>query len=70
MLPLYVEARNLGLVGSRLGMIVVYTGVLLPLSVFLDAGFLRTLAPEYGRPRASTVRTASRPSCAWSSRPW
>jgi raffinose/stachyose/melibiose transport system permease protein len=46
-LPLYVEARNLGLVGSRIGMIIIYTGVLLPLAVFLYAGFFRTLAPEY-----------------------
>ncbi|GAA1964576.1 carbohydrate ABC transporter permease [Nocardioides panacihumi] len=46
-LPLYVEARNLGLVGSRIGMIVVYTGVLLPLAVFLYAGFFKTLDPEY-----------------------
>lgn len=46
-LPLYVEARNLGLVGTRIGMIIVYTGVLLPLAVFLYAGFFRTLAPEY-----------------------
>ena len=46
-LPLYVEARNLGLVGTRIGMIVVYTGVLLPLAVFLYAGFFKTLAPEY-----------------------
>ena len=28
-------------------MIIIYTGVLLPLSVFLYAGFMRTLAPEY-----------------------
>jgi raffinose/stachyose/melibiose transport system permease protein len=46
-LPLYVEARNLGLVGTRIGMIIVYTGVLLPLAVFLYAGFFKTLAPEY-----------------------
>lgn len=46
-LPLYVEARNLGLIGSRIGMIIVYTGVLLPLAVFLYAGFFRTIAPEY-----------------------
>jgi raffinose/stachyose/melibiose transport system permease protein len=57
-LPLYVEARNLGLVGSRLGMIVVYTGVLLPLAVFLYAGFLRTLAPEYEE--AARIDGASR----------
>ena len=57
-LPLYVEARNLGLVGSRIGMIIIYTGVLLPLSVFLYAGFFRTLAPEYEE--AARIDGASR----------
>ena len=57
-LPLYVEARNLHLVGSRIGMIIIYTGVLLPLSVFLYAGFFRTLAPEYEE--AATIDGASR----------
>ena len=46
-LPLYVEARNLHLTGSRLGMIVLYTGTLLPLAVFLYAAFFRTLSKEY-----------------------
>jgi len=57
-LPLYVEARNLQLVGSRIGMIIIYTGVLLPLAVFLYAGFFRTLAPEYEE--AATIDGASR----------
>ncbi len=57
-LPLYVEARNLHLVGSRVGMIIIYTGVLLPLSVFLYAGFFRTLPPEYEE--AATIDGASR----------
>ena len=57
-LPLYVEAQKLGLVGTRIGMIVIYTGVLLPLSVFLYAGFFRTLAPEYEE--AATIDGASR----------
>jgi raffinose/stachyose/melibiose transport system permease protein len=57
-LPLYVEARNLELVGSKIGMIVIYTGVLLPLSVFLYAGFFRTLPPEYEE--AATIDGASR----------
>src|SRR3954462_1282152 len=42
--PLYVEARNLGLVGTPWGMIVIYTGVLKPLSVFLYGGFFRNPA--------------------------
>jgi raffinose/stachyose/melibiose transport system permease protein len=57
-LPLYVEARNLGLVGSKIGMIIIYTGVLLPLSVFLYAGFFRTLPHEYEE--AATIDGASR----------
>jgi raffinose/stachyose/melibiose transport system permease protein len=57
-LPLYVEARKLELVGSRLGMIIIYTGVLLPLSVFLYAGFFRTLPPEYEE--AARIDGASR----------
>ena len=46
-LPLYVGANKLGLVGSPWGMIIVYTGVLMPLSVFLYAGFFRRLPHEY-----------------------
>jgi raffinose/stachyose/melibiose transport system permease protein len=57
-LPLYVMARDLHLTGSRIGMIVIYTGVLLPLSVFLYAGFFRTLAPEYEE--AATIDGANR----------
>ena len=57
-LPLYVEAQKLGLVGTRIGMIVIYIGVLLPLSVFLYAGFFRTLPPEYEE--AATIDGASR----------
>jgi raffinose/stachyose/melibiose transport system permease protein len=57
-LPQYVEARNLHLTGSRIGMIIIYTGVLLPLSVFLYAGFFRTLGPEYEE--AATIDGANR----------
>lgn len=56
--PLYVEARTLGLVGTPWGMIVVYTGVLMPLSVFLYGGFFRRLPRDYEE--AATVDGASR----------
>jgi raffinose/stachyose/melibiose transport system permease protein len=56
--PLYVEARTLGLVGTPWGMIVIYTGVLIPLSVFLYAGFFRRLPKDYEE--AATVDGASR----------
>jgi raffinose/stachyose/melibiose transport system permease protein len=56
--PLYVEARTLGLVGTPWGMIVIYTGVLMPLSVFLYGGFFRNLPRDYEE--AATVDGASR----------
>jgi raffinose/stachyose/melibiose transport system permease protein len=46
-LPLYIGAQRLGLVGTPWGMILIYTGVLLPLSVFLYAGFFRRLPRDY-----------------------
>jgi len=45
--PLYIGARNLGLTGSAIGMILLWTGMLLPLAVFLYAGFFRGLSTEY-----------------------
>ncbi|GAA5063790.1 raffinose/stachyose/melibiose transport system permease protein [Thermocatellispora tengchongensis] len=45
--PLYIGARTLGLTGSPWGMIVLYTGMLLPLSIFLYAGFFRGLGIAY-----------------------
>jgi raffinose/stachyose/melibiose transport system permease protein len=57
-LPLYIGARNLGLVGSPIGMILIYTGQLLPLAVFLYGGFFRRLPLEYEE--AATIDGASR----------
>jgi raffinose/stachyose/melibiose transport system permease protein len=47
LVPLYVAMRHLGLVGNYLGMILFYTGLLLPLTVFLYAGFIRVLPRDY-----------------------
>jgi raffinose/stachyose/melibiose transport system permease protein len=57
-LPLYIGARHLGLVGNPWGLIVVYTGFLLPLSVFLYAGFYRNLPRDYEE--AAAIDGASR----------
>jgi raffinose/stachyose/melibiose transport system permease protein len=57
-LPLYIGARNLGLVGNPLGMIIIYTGQLLPLAVFLYSGFFRRLPRDYEE--AATIDGASR----------
>lgn len=45
--PLYIGARTIGLTGSLWGMIILYGGMLLPLAIFLYAGFFRGLGTEY-----------------------
>jgi raffinose/stachyose/melibiose transport system permease protein len=56
--PLYIGARSIGLTGSLWGMVILYTGMLLPLSIFLYAGFFRGLGTEYEE--AATIDGASR----------
>ncbi|MFN8156269.1 MAG: carbohydrate ABC transporter permease [Candidatus Nanopelagicales bacterium] len=57
-LPLYVMAKRLHLLGSPWGMAVIYIGLLMPLSVFLYAGFFRRLPHEYEE--AAAIDGASR----------
>lgn len=57
-LPLYIGAKNVGLVGSPWGMMLIYTGMLLPLSVFIYAGFFRRLPRDYEE--AATIDGATR----------
>jgi len=57
-LPLYIGAKHLGLIGNPWGMVVVYTGFLLPLTVFLYAGFYRNLPRDYEE--AASIDGASR----------
>jgi raffinose/stachyose/melibiose transport system permease protein len=47
LIPLYIGARQVGLVGSLWGMVVLYVGTLMPLAVFLYAGFFRNLPRDY-----------------------
>lgn len=56
--PLYIGARTIGLTGSVWGMVILYTGMLLPLSIFLYAGFFRGLGTEFEE--AATIDGASR----------
>jgi raffinose/stachyose/melibiose transport system permease protein len=56
--PLYMGARALGLTGSAWGLIVLYTGMLLPLSIFLYSNFFRGLGTDYEE--AATIDGASR----------
>jgi raffinose/stachyose/melibiose transport system permease protein len=57
LVPTYAVMRHLSLVGSYLGIILLYTGVWMPFSVFLYTGFVRALPKEYEE--ASRVDGAS-----------
>ncbi|TAJ48164.1 MAG: carbohydrate ABC transporter permease [Herbiconiux sp.] len=56
--PLYIGARAIGLTGSVWGMILLFSGMLLPLAIFLYAGFFRGLGTEYEE--AAAIDGASR----------
>jgi raffinose/stachyose/melibiose transport system permease protein len=58
LVPLYVGAQSLGLIGSPIGLGIVYIAMLMPLSVFLYAGFVRALPTEYEE--AANIDGASR----------
>jgi raffinose/stachyose/melibiose transport system permease protein len=47
MIPLFRLVDELGLLGSYQGMILFYTGIQLPFTVFLYTGFIRALPREY-----------------------
>lgn len=46
-IPLYVVMRELHLVGTVQGMVILYTGLMMPFSVFLYTGFIRALPKDY-----------------------
>jgi raffinose/stachyose/melibiose transport system permease protein len=62
-LPLYIGARTVGLVGTPWGMILIYAGMLMPLSVFLYANFFRNLTQEYEE--AAVIDGANRYQVFW-----
>jgi raffinose/stachyose/melibiose transport system permease protein len=46
-IPLYSGMRSVGLVGTPVGVVLVYVGQLMPLTVFLLTGFMRSLPRDY-----------------------
>jgi raffinose/stachyose/melibiose transport system permease protein len=46
LVPLYVQMRDLGLLGSVWPLVIIYPGVQLPFTVFLLTTFIRTSVPE------------------------
>lgn len=47
LIPAFIALRELGLVGSYAGMVLLYTGLELPTAIFLYAGFIRAFPREY-----------------------
>ncbi|MGW0808503.1 carbohydrate ABC transporter permease [Nonomuraea sp. NPDC002799] len=47
MIPLFELVTDLGLIGTHAGMILFYTGIQLPFTVFLYTGFIRALPQDY-----------------------
>ncbi|WP_030378109.1 MULTISPECIES: carbohydrate ABC transporter permease [unclassified Streptomyces] len=47
LIPLYQTMRDLGLLGNPLALIIFYTGLQLPFSIFMYTGFLRSLDQGY-----------------------
>ena len=64
LVPTYAVMRDLGLVGSYLGIILLYTGIWMPFAVFLYTGFVMALPKEYEEASrvdgASSLRTFRR----------
>jgi raffinose/stachyose/melibiose transport system permease protein len=48
LVPLYKFMKDTGLLGSYTSMVLFYTGLQVPFTIFLYAGFLRALPREYG----------------------
>jgi raffinose/stachyose/melibiose transport system permease protein len=63
LVPTYAALRELGLVGTYLGLILFYTGVWMPFSVFLYTGFARALPRDYEE--AARVDGASQLRIFW-----
>lgn len=57
-IPVYIGMRSLGLVGTHLGMIILYVGTILPLATFLYLGFTNSIARDFEE--AAQIDGASR----------
>jgi raffinose/stachyose/melibiose transport system permease protein len=58
LVPIYIGAKNLGLVGKTWGLSFLYIAFFLPLAIFLYSGFIRNLPTEYEQ--AAFIDGASR----------
>src|SRR5919205_3415217 len=60
LVPAYAVMRHFDLVGSYVGIILLYTGIWMPFSVFLYTGFVRALPKEYEEASRVDGATATR----------
>lgn len=63
LVPLFQLFRGLGLVGSQFGMVLIYAGLLAPLTIFLYTAFIRALPTDYEE--AALIDGASRLRVFW-----
>ncbi len=63
-IPLFIQLDALGLIDSRLGLVMVYVATGLPSAVFIMAGFLRTLPGELEQ--SARIDGASEARAMWS----
>jgi raffinose/stachyose/melibiose transport system permease protein len=63
-IPLFIQLRDLGLLDSRVGLVLVYTAMGLPSAVFILTGFLRTLPGELEQ--SARIDGASEARIMWS----
>jgi raffinose/stachyose/melibiose transport system permease protein len=47
LIPSFILLREIGLVGTHLGMVLLYAGIETPTAIFLYAGFIRAMPREY-----------------------
>ena len=63
-IPLFLQMRDFGLLDTRLGLILIYTAMGLPSTIFIMTGFLRTLPVELEE--AARIDGASEPRIMFS----
>jgi hypothetical protein len=71
LVPLFFVVRDLRLLGTYHGLILVYTAYSLPFTVFFPHGFFRSLPARWrggGRRRRGPSASSSRSCCRWPSR--